>query len=320
MSNFLHSRGFKVLLAVVFLLLGVVLYTASTGNSLTASLFGFVTTPMQTVTTNIAQQAGDYTTKFKSPEELKAENDALQKEIDDLRKKLIDYNQLKQENEQLKQVVNVQEQNKDFKFVSSSVIGRDPNETFYGFTLDRGSIAGIAVNDPVYTSSGLVGFVSSVSATYCHVKTILSPDAKVGAIDNVNRDSGVVTGNVEMADQGLCKMQFISSQNTMKAGDVIITSGLGGMYPRNLPIGEVVEVKPEEHDVSLYAVIKPYADVQNVRDVFVITEFQGQGDVLKSIEPGIASSASSPSGSSSQQASSQASSKVSSGAASAGGQ
>lgn len=319
MSDFLHSRGFKVLLAVVFLLLGVVLYTASTGNSLTASLFGFVTTPMQTVTTNIAQQAGDYTTKFKSPEQLKAENDALQKEIDDLRKKLIDYNQLKQENEQLKQVVNVQEQNKDFKFVSSSVIGRDPNEAFYGFTLDRGSLAGIKINDPVYTSSGLVGFVSSVSATYCHVKTILSPDAKVGAIDNTNRDSGVVTGNIEMADQGLCKMEFISSQNTMKAGDIIITSGLGGLYPRNLPIGEVKEVKPEEHDVSLYAVIKPYADVQNVRDVFVITEFQGQGDVLQSIEPAGTSSQSS-SQSTSQPASSQASSKVSSKASSSGGQ
>lgn len=153
-------------------------------------------------------------------------------------------------------------------------------DLFYGFTLDVGSLAGISKDDPVITDSGLVGWVSEVYPTYCKVTTIFSPDTNVGVLCQRSEDTGVVTGDLKLADQGLVKWKFITAQNKLEAGDIVITTGISGMYPRGIPVGKVKELKNDETDASLYALVEPYVDIKNVRDVFVITEFQGQGNMV----------------------------------------
>ena len=64
-------------------------------------------------------------------------------------------------------------------------------------------------------------------------------------------------------------------------GDIVVTSGLGGVYPRDYPIGSVVEITHEESDATLYATVRPFVDIPNLRDVFIITNFEGQGDVVE---------------------------------------
>lgn len=111
--------------------------------------------------------------------------------------------------------------------------------------------------------------------------TIFSPDTQVGAIDRVNQDSGVITGSLALTEQGLIKLAYIAEQNTIQAGDIVVTSGLGGVYPRDYPIGSVVEITLEESDATLYATVRPFVDIPNLRDVFIITNFEGQGDVVE---------------------------------------
>ena len=283
MKDFLHSNGFKVLLAVIFIMFGLMLYTASTGSSIFSNLMGFISAPMQKVSTVVANNANE-TAKNATLDanQLKAEYDELKKKNEDLNNKLVDYYQIKQENEQYKSILGLKSQHKDYQLVSAAVIGRDPNDLFYNFSVDKGSLDGVKVNDPVVTSAGLVGYVSSVNATYCKITTILSADTSIGASDKVTRDSGVVSSNTKLADQGLTKMGYLDANTKVKSGDIIVTSGLGGIYPKDLLIGTVTEVKNEEYDVSLCATVKPFVDVKSVHDVFIITKFVGQGEIMES--------------------------------------
>lgn len=282
LKDVFHSRGFKALLGAVFILLGLLIYSAGTGGgSLFSGGLGQVLTPMQKVSTVIVNNAA--TSVNRSVDDLEAENAALKKEVDSLRAKLIDYYQVKQENEQYRTFLELKNENKDFTFVSGAVVGRDPNDMFYSFTVDKGSLAGVTLNSPVITDSGVVGWVSSVSSTFCKVTTILSADTNMAALDKVNLESGVVSSNIKLAEQGFVKLGYLTSDTTVKEGDIIVTSGLGGIYPKNLPVGRVTKVGPEEYDVSYSAVLEPFADAKTVRDVFIITDFLGKGEVLDTV-------------------------------------
>lgn len=291
MKDVFRSTGFKILVAVVFVMFCMMLYTSNADHSVTAKLFGFVATPMQrisTVVTNNASTTAQSVTQSK--EDLIAENQKLKQQIDELNKKLNNYYTYQQENAQLRKFLELKNENQDFKPVSAAVVGRDPGNLFGGFTIDQGSSAGIAVNDPVVTEAGVVGWISTINSTYSTVTTIFSPETKVSAVDKVNRETGVVGCDIQSADKGFVKLQYLSSSTKAKAGDLVVTNGIGGVYPRNLIIGTVRSVQHSPYDVSLFAEVTPAVDIKNVRDVMVITSFQGQGQALKS-----ASSASSTS-------------------------
>lgn len=280
MKDFIKGRGGKILLASVCILLGLALVTASMGNSYLNSALGFIITPMQQLSAKISGAAADAAPGGKSVEELEAEIKQLTEERDKLIKLTIDYYDIKKNNQQYSKFLELKDKNKEYKFAPGAVISSSSLDLFYGFTLDVGSLAGISKDDPVITDSGLVGWVSEVYPTYCKVTTIFSPDTNVGVLCQRSEDTGVVTGDLKLADQGLVKWKFITAQNKLEAGDIVITTGISGMYPRGIPVGKVKELKNDETDASLYALVEPYVDIKNVRDVFVITEFQGQGNMV----------------------------------------
>lgn len=262
---------------------GLIIYTAGADNPIISTVIGLITTPIQKISTSISNHASQVTQTKKTTQELEAELTEKKEEIKRLRSVLIDYYDIKKENAQFAKYYDLKQQDPSLKFLPGSVIGRDPNEDFYNFTIDQGSLSGVSVNDPVMTDNGLIGWVYSVGANFSKVKTILSPDTKVGAIDKVTGDSGVITGSIKLADNNLTKMAFIQSGNTMQPGDILVTSGLSGMYPKNLKIGEVKEITHDEYDASLYAVVKPYEDVRKVKDVFVVIDFKGKGKIVTSL-------------------------------------
>ena len=281
MRRFFKTKSFKVLIAVLIALLLVLAHTAYNGSFLLSNLFGAVTTPMQKVSAAAAESVSGVAERVTtSYEDLAAENEQLRAQVEALQKQLSDYYQYKQENEQLKNFLELKSANPDYKFAYGSVIARDGAASYYSFRVDKGTLDGVAVNDPVVTEGGLVGWVSSVSAMQCSVTTILSPSTNISAIDKVNRDTGVLTSDAALADQGLVRLSYLENDNTVKKGDMIVTSGIGGIFPKNLLIGKAVEVQSSQTDVSLYATVEPYVDVKNVKDVLIITDFAGQGDTL----------------------------------------
>lgn len=281
MNRFYKKKSFKVLLVVLGALLLLLAHTAYNGSFLLSNLFGAITTPMQKVSATVANGVSSALDRAStSYDDLVEENQQLRQQVTELTNQLSDYYQYKQENEQLKNFLELKTTNPDFKFAYGSVVSRDSSDLFYSFRVDKGSLDGVKVNDPVVTEEGLVGWVSSASAMYCNVTTILSPNCNISALDKVSRDSGVVTSDAALADQGLVRLSYLENDHNVKEGDMIVTSGIGGIFPKNLLIGEAKEVKSSDTDVSLYVTIEPYVDIKNVKDVVIITDFAGRGEAL----------------------------------------
>lgn len=272
---------------------GMMLYSAGSGNTVTAEALGFLTVPMQRISTLVAANASTAAQSATvSNEQLLAENKQLKEQITQYQKQLVDYNTYKQQNAQYKAFLDLKNKNTDYQLVSATVVGRDPNSTFYQFTIDQGTRSGIALYDPVITEAGVVGWISAVSSGYAKVTTILSPDTQISGIDSANQETGVVDCDLDLADSGLVRLSYLSAGTAVTAGDIVVTSGIGGLYPANLIVGTVNDVKNSTKDVSLYAEITPAVDVKTVKYVMIITSFDGQGEALKDFDGGSASASS----------------------------
>lgn len=282
MKNLSQLNLTKVLVTAVIVLLVVAIFTAAVGDNIFADFYSMISAPFQRTAADVTDElGGDYS---KSREELIAENNELKEEIGNLTSQIIDYDDIKKENEILRKYYGIKEENPGYEIAVASVIRRDPNDDFYGFTIDKGSNDGVSINDPVITDNGLVGWISEVNSTTSRVTTLLSPEAKVGAMDQKTQDSGIATGNVTYSDDGLLVLTVISADNTIKNGDIVITTGVGGVYPPSIVIGKVTDLQYDRYDTTPYAVIEPYEDLRSVSDVVVITSFEGQGVVEEAID------------------------------------
>lgn len=274
MREIFRTKSFKILIITVVVLALCTISSTTFGTNIISSAVGYITTGMQRVSATVTENKGK-----KSYSELLAENEELKKEIATLRTQLADYSDTKVENARLWKFYGLKKSDDSYDFVPSTVIRRDSQSKFYSFTIDRGTSDKISVNDPVVSENGLVGYVNSVSRNHSTVTTILSPDLSAGGFDVKSKDKGLISGDPEYSDKGLVTFKKLEENNKIKVGDQISTTGVGGVYPKNISIGKVKEIKYNDFDTSLYAVVEPYENVKTVFDVVVITSFKGQGEV-----------------------------------------
>ena len=132
------------------------------------------------------------------------------------------------------------------------------------------------MDDPVITESGLVGIVSEVGITHAKVLTILDATVNIGVVDAQTREIGVSGGDLNLADDGLLRVDYLPRDSKAQAGDIVSTTGVGGIYPRGIVVGIIKELLPDSKGLSLYAVTEPPVDIRDVENVLVITSFAGQ--------------------------------------------
>ncbi len=280
MNRFVKSTWFKAIVAILIVLLIFVIIAAATAKSSSplSTAVGTVVKPIARVSSSIGRGASHIGDFFKSKNAYQAEIKELNEKIADYQSQLVDYEQLKQTNKLYEDALGVKEQNEDFEFVSASVIGRDAADVYTSFTLSKGSSSDIAVNDPVICGKGqLVGLVTKVAPTYCVVSTILDPNVSVSAYEVRTRETGYISNSTTFSVSGLCKLAGLNKSTSVAAGGVVCTSGVGGVYPRDLIIGTVSEVRDGDHDISSYAVVEPGIDIKDIENVLIITSFNGQG-------------------------------------------
>ena len=112
------------------------------------------------------------------------------------------------------------------------------------------------------------------------VVTVLSPQTSIGAVDKATGDTGIITGSSKYADDNRTMFSKLDSDNKVEEGDIISSSGSAGIYPKGLVLGEVKEIGYDTYDTSHYAVIEPYDDIGKIVDVAVISDYEGQGEIL----------------------------------------
>ena len=278
MRRFFKSAAFKTFAVVAAALLaGAIFATASRGGTspltaVTSVVFG----PVHRLSAYVAGELKSLPISFRSSSTLSKQLDEANKQVDKLMEQLVDYEQAKQKNEFYQQFLELKEEHEDYTFAEAAVVGRDAMNRLGVFTLNRGSAHGVSVNDPVIYGRYLVGVVTSVTLMQSTVSTIMSPDVNVSAYEVRTRSLGFVTTTLELSQEGLCQMPGLPSSTAVTAGGVVCTSGVGGIYPRDLIIGTIVDVVDGTVDISASAVIKPGADISEITDVFIITDFFGK--------------------------------------------
>lgn len=276
MKDFFDSYKFKILLAIAVFLAGIMAYAGANGR-LTAApqeILSVVSAPFQWVGAKISDGISGVWEKYTTVDEVTAENEQLRQDNAALRQQLADYDKLKAENEAYKKLAGIQEDHPQNTYASGFVIGRDSLDTFGSFTADKGTLDGVEKGDTVISDDGyLVGTVIEANLTSCKVLTILHPSfAAAGAVSRT-RDNGIITGSSELATEGLCSMTGMTRDTLANTGDLIITTGLGGVYPPDLLVGSIEQLQPEASGKSAIAVIRPGADIDSLTHVFIITDF-----------------------------------------------
>lgn len=284
MREFFKSVKFKILLAILLVLGGFMVYQVSTGGatSITSSILSFITTPIQSFSSQINSSVSEFLSNLMNANRTAEELQNQIKENEELKKQLTEFDRYKQENEQYKEALGIKEQHDDFELVPAFVTSRDPNAAYSSFLIDKGSLQGVAVQDPVITSAGLIGYVSEVGPTYSRVSTVLSSSTSVGVVNSRTRDTGTIQGTLELSRKGQCRLSYVSRDSDMQAGDLLITSGTGGVYPQGQIVGQITEIGLDPTGLSKYAVVNPVTDISSVQEVFVITSFLYQGVGLES--------------------------------------
>ena len=282
MKDFFKGFGFKVLAAIALVLVGIMIYAASTGGMATipAMLSGAIMTPLQTAASAVSDGFQSFVGIFTDSGELRKENDRLQEEVDKYRQQQIELDELRRQNEYLNEYLRIVESDSSVERASARVIDIDPADKYCNFTINAGTLSGISVNDPVITPQGLAGVVYETGLNYAKVRSILDPATQVSAAISCSGENGMTSGTLSLAKEFKLKLGLLSKEGDTEVGDIIITSGKGGIFPANLPIGEVEEIVPESDGVTLYARIKPYTDFGTLSQVLVITSFGGQGETV----------------------------------------
>ncbi|HAL20177.1 MAG TPA: rod shape-determining protein MreC [Ruminococcaceae bacterium] len=278
MRFFFRSRQFKIIAAVFAALIVIAAVTAAVGGRMSpgANIFGTVTAPFRSLASKISGGISSFVEVYTEGEKLNIKNAELETEISELRKKLADYEQAVSENEFYKNYLDIKDANPSFKFMAATLISRDKEDPYKGFIINKGSVNGVSAHDPVITNEGLVGYIGEVGLTTSKVVTVLSAELTAGALDNRTSDSGVLSGSAELASEGLTKFYNLSRSCNIAVGDYVVTSG-EGIFPKGLLIGTVQTIGSDKYNTSIYANVKPFADIDGIRGVMVITEFEGQG-------------------------------------------
>ena len=281
MKSFFKSFFLRALGVLALVLIGAMIYSASTGGiaTLPEKLIGVVVTPVQSFVSGISDGFSGFIDRLTGSGDLQEQINALKQENADLRQQIVDYNQIKQENEWYSEILGLHERQPDYTFASGRVIGRDPSDVYGNFTISAGTNVDVSVNDPVITTDGsLIGVVEEVGLTYAKVRTVLDTGSKVSAQISRTGDTGYTSSrSLAMIRERKIVLSALERSSGAAIGDYIVTSGIGGVYPSGLLIGTVTSVTGAPDGMTLDAEVELFADVFDLKQVMVITSFDGQG-------------------------------------------
>ncbi|ADQ40794.1 rod shape-determining protein MreC [Caldicellulosiruptor acetigenus I77R1B] len=202
-----------------------------------------------------------------------AENKRLKEELNKLNTDKITIEEIKSENAKLKELLGLKEQiGLAASFEIARVVQRSQEAWLSFFIIDKGEKNGIKKNMVVINNQGLIGYVVDTGANWAKVVTLLDPDFSASAMVVRTREIGVVRGSVNLLSKRLCELRYISKDSKIKLNDIVITSGMGEIFPKGIAIGKVVQIKNDRFELTKNILIEPLVDIENVEYVMVIKQ------------------------------------------------
>ena len=229
--------------------------------------------PVRWCASKVSEGLDGFYLYFGKMSELIEENKRLREELGSLREKDIYYGAIADENQRLREYLEIKKTYPDYKLCDALIISKGSEGYMTIITLNRGLADGIEVGMPVITSAGLMGSVIEVDYSSCKVRTIIEDRGACGAYITRNGEIGVIEGDITYKCTGICSLNYLSQDADVLVGDIIYTSGLGSVYPRDIPIGKVTKVIENAFDRTKSAEIECFVDFKNTNYVMIITDF-----------------------------------------------
>ena len=198
------------------------------------------------------------------------ENQTLRSENQELRHVVFQLTEKAAENERLQAMLEFRTKSVAFQMKAATVIGRDPGILNYSILINQGANDGLKINMPVVTHQGLVGHVMETFAGTAKVRLLVDTGSSAASMVQrpQSRAVGIVEGNPSQVS--VLRMKNLMRDGDVIKGDKIMTSGLGGIYPKGLLIGEVTDVVDDDGGLLKTALIRPALDFSRLEEVFVI--------------------------------------------------
>lgn len=256
---------------IIFLVVGGILALALGGYFSSASdLFGNSLINAQTWVSTRYLAVQDFITTPRDVLTLRQQNAGLESEIAGLQTQIIQLQQQLTDTEILAALVDFSHSNPESSYKAAAVIGRDPSPFLHYIIINSGSNDGLRRGMPVVTNQGLVGRIDAVIADAARVQLVTDPASAVNVrLQNADTDAllvGSVTGDLSL--------DMISQDIPLQQGDVVLTSGLGGEYPADLLIGQILNIRKRDYELFQEASVQSTVDFSRLEIVLVITNFK----------------------------------------------
>ena len=211
----------------------------------------------------------DFFTLPRDVADLLQKNSELEDEVSSLQSQVIQLQEQLREADVLYSLLDFARSRPQDKYIASAVIGRDPSPFLHYIIIDHGSDDGIQHGMPVVTQQGLVGKVDAVTASAARIQLITDP----GSVVNVRLQNQTADAQISGSVTGEVTLELLSQNTEMTPGEILLTSGLGGNYPGDVIVGQVVEIITTENQLFQTALVQPVVDFSALRAVLVITNF-----------------------------------------------
>lgn len=260
-----------ILAAILFIILALMTYRDRTaGNEET--LFHSAADPVVSFVNGITDTVSDFFTRVFSPSAIQSENKELKNKVAAYERELLLYEEMSRENARLQELLDYVQQNENMRFLTACVTVRSLNPYVDSLTLNVGTRHGVEEQIPVVSGLGLVGHVTEVGNSWCKVHTLMNDEMRISVMVERTRDEGTLGGLILNNGEAVgIKLYYLPENADIAVGDRIITSGIGGKYPKGILIGEVVSL-PQEENAAYDACVYPTVDFSHLENVLLIMD------------------------------------------------
>jgi len=260
-----------IIITIIILIILVFISNMNVENlSYIENAVSSVVMPVQNGLTYLKNKITGNNTFFADISRLQQENDELKKKNSELETSLRELEIIKSENTTLKEYLNLSEQYGNYTTKAAYIINKDISNYNKVFVINVGKKDGIENNMTVISEKGLVGHIISVTDNTAKVQTIIDTSSTVSSTLATSRDNLICKGTLE--EKGMLKASYIPTDANLIQGDVVETSGMGGIYPKGIKIGTIKTIQNTKNIVDRTAIITPAVDFDKVETVLVITK------------------------------------------------
>ena len=276
MKKHLSGKTKWLIVAAVLLSVLVTVTSAMKPGGWASRTVQTILTPFRSASSALVRQVERYYDYVFRYESLQAENAALKAQISAMEENVRSADSLQRENERLHQLLDLSSKQEDYHFASAYVISWVDSNWKSAFTIGKGTSSGIHEGLVAVTEYGqVVGLVTEAGTNWATVTTVLDSSLDISATVASTGYNGVVEGALATGSEGLLRMNYLPTDSVLRNNDQVLTTG-STVYPRGLIIGYITDANFDQTGVAKYALLKPAADLDDLEQVFIITDFDQQ--------------------------------------------